>query len=210
MTDLEQALHLIDTIKIPDYFSYMKSKVGEDNIELNMLEKKFIHGKIDENFYDQLKVLTQKLLGGSLTANQHKATPPLTQHYHTTYIEQQIIENKPTMDIGNIFSKILTATKITVTAIAALSVTGIVYLLDKKLGVIDDDDLTALLLLVFFGTVLLVLMLIIFFELRKQTLENELKKAELKDKNKGSRNINMGGNSQYFENNSGTINNNPK
>jgi hypothetical protein len=68
MTDLEKAEELINSIEIAEYFVFMKSKVGE-NAMLNQLQKKFILGKNDEDFYDQLKSLAHLLLNTDQTSN---------------------------------------------------------------------------------------------------------------------------------------------
>ena len=69
MTDLEKAEDLINNVQIADYFAFMKSKVGE-NAMLNQLQKKFILGKNDEDFYDQLKSLADLLLNTDNTRNK--------------------------------------------------------------------------------------------------------------------------------------------
>jgi hypothetical protein len=69
MTDLEKAEILINQIEIAEYFVFMKSKVGE-NTMLNQLQKKFILGKNDEDFYDQLKSLAHLLLNTDNTSNK--------------------------------------------------------------------------------------------------------------------------------------------
>ncbi len=61
MTAIEQAEDLVNQVQIAEYFAFMKSKVGE-NAMLNQLQKKFILGKADEDFYDQLKSLAHLLL----------------------------------------------------------------------------------------------------------------------------------------------------
>lgn len=89
MTDLEKAEDLINQVQIAEYFTFMKSKVGE-NVMLNQLQKKFILGKTDEDFYDQLKSLAHLLLNTNNEQNNHQNSTQRTinQGNNSVYIEK--------------------------------------------------------------------------------------------------------------------------
>ncbi len=63
MNNYEKALALVNQLAIPDYFSLMKELVG-DKPALIKLQNKFIMGKTDEDFYDQLKSFAEMELKG--------------------------------------------------------------------------------------------------------------------------------------------------
>lgn len=61
MTKLQQAYEYIETLQIAEFFAFMK-QYAPNNEMLVRLEKAFILGKTDVDFYDQLKSLANLLL----------------------------------------------------------------------------------------------------------------------------------------------------
>jgi hypothetical protein len=61
MTKLQQAYKYIENLQIAEFFAFMKSNT-KPNEMLTRLEKTFILGKKDVDFYDQLKSLANLLL----------------------------------------------------------------------------------------------------------------------------------------------------
>jgi len=61
MTKLEQAYEYIETLQIAEFFTFLKSN-SKPNAMLTRLEKTFILGKTDVDFFDQLKTLANLLL----------------------------------------------------------------------------------------------------------------------------------------------------
>lgn len=56
MTKLEQANYYIENLQIADFFVFMKENT-QSNEMLTRLERTFILGKTDVDFYEQLKAL---------------------------------------------------------------------------------------------------------------------------------------------------------
>lgn len=61
MSNLEKAIQLINELEFAEYFSFMENLVGK-KAELTRLQKIFITGKTDVDFYEQLKVLSKIIL----------------------------------------------------------------------------------------------------------------------------------------------------
>ncbi len=61
MTKLEQAYKYIETLQLADFFAFMKQNAPSNEM-LVRLEKTFILGKTDVDFFDQLKTLANLLL----------------------------------------------------------------------------------------------------------------------------------------------------
>jgi len=70
--DLKKAQELVENIQIAEYFEFMKSKVGNNEM-LARLQKTFILGKTDVDFYDQLKTLAQMLLDSDNQENTNSS-----------------------------------------------------------------------------------------------------------------------------------------
>jgi hypothetical protein len=99
MTDLEKAETLINQIEIAEYFAFMKSKIGE-NAMLNQLQKKFILGKNDEDFYDQLKSLAHLLFNTDNTSNKSNEKPTEVRNIKQGKGSQYFEDNNGTININ--------------------------------------------------------------------------------------------------------------
>ncbi|MFN0200976.1 MAG: NB-ARC domain-containing protein [Bacteroidia bacterium] len=80
MTPLAQAIHFIDELQIPEYFAFMVDKV-QDKITYNFLQKTFINGNLEFDFYQRLKVFAHQELSenSSYSILHHKI--PLRPSY---------------------------------------------------------------------------------------------------------------------------------
>jgi hypothetical protein len=64
MTNLEKALTLINSLQLPEFFTFMETQIGND-VALSQLQQTFILGKTDFDFYDRLKTFAQLKLGAT-------------------------------------------------------------------------------------------------------------------------------------------------
>lgn len=76
MTKLQQAYEYIETLQIAEFFAFMKQNVPNDEM-LVRLEKAYILGKTDVDFYDQLKSLANLLLAEKQTEKNAPMNKPI-------------------------------------------------------------------------------------------------------------------------------------
>ena len=70
MNNYEKALALINSLQVADYFVFMKNLIGE-NPALAKLQQRFIMGKTDEDFYEQLKAFAEMNLNKPINNNDN-------------------------------------------------------------------------------------------------------------------------------------------